>query len=56
MLQPIIINYKKDSIIVILYGELLFKQPFLKNKTYTLFYVFHILYKFGYLNKQYVYI
>ena len=51
-----IIIFKKKFLLVFLFNKLLLKQYYIKKKdmTYNIFFVFHLLYKFGFLNKTYL--
>ena len=42
---------KKKFILIFLFDKLLLKQYYINNKLYTLFFIFHLLYRFGFLNK-----
>ena len=45
------IIFKKKFILIFLFDKLLLKQYYINNKLYTLFFIFHLLYRFGFLNK-----
>lgn len=47
-----IIIFKCNYLLIFLHGKLLLKQFYIKNKIFTFFYVLHILYKLGFLNKK----
>jgi hypothetical protein len=48
-----IVKFKDKYLLVILSNKLLLKQMYIKNKIYTLFFILHLLYKYGILNRKY---
>jgi len=54
MKNKFIIVFKKKFLLVFLFDKLFLKQYYIKSKWYTLFFTFHLLYKFGFLNKIYL--
>lgn len=48
-----IIKFKDKYLLVYFSNKLLLKQMYIKNKVYTLFFILHLLYKYGILNKKY---
>jgi hypothetical protein len=53
MENKIIIIFESKFLLVYLFNKLFFKQYYVKNKVYTLFLTYHLLYKFGFFNKIY---
>lgn len=49
--KTIKVIFKDKYLLVFLSNQLFFKQYYLMNKVYTLFYLMFILYKFGFINK-----
>lgn len=51
MKKQFTIIYKRHYLLIFMSGKVFLKQPYINNKIYTLFFVLHILYKLGFLNK-----
>jgi hypothetical protein len=51
--KNLVIVLKKKYLLVFISNQLILKQFYIKNKVYTLFFILHLLYKFGVLNKTY---
>jgi hypothetical protein len=51
--KNLVIVLKKKYLLVFISNQLILKQFYMKNKVYTLFFILHLLYKFGVLNKTY---
>jgi len=45
-----VIIFKENYLLIFLANRLFFKQHYIKNKVFTLFFIIHLLYKFGLTN------
>jgi hypothetical protein len=54
MVNKFIIIYKKKFLLVFLFNKLFLKQYYVKNKVFTLFLMYHLIYKLGLINKCYL--
>ena len=48
------IIYKKKFLLVFLFDQLFLKQYYIKNKVFTLFFIYHTIHKLGLINKYYL--
>lgn len=53
MKNKFIIIFKEKFLLIYLFDKLFLKQYYVKNKVYSLFLIFHLLFKFGFVNKIY---
>jgi len=47
------IIFKQKFLLIHLFDKLFLKQYYIKNKAYSLFFIYHLLFKFGFVNKIY---
>jgi len=53
MKNKFVIIFKKKFLLIYLFDQLFLKQYYVKNKVYTLFLIFHLLFKLGFVNKNF---
>jgi hypothetical protein len=50
--NKLVIIYKKKFLLVFLFNKLFLKQYYVKNKVFTLFLMYHLIYKLGLMSKH----